>query len=270
MLDLLDLVGGRDASHGESVAHAGSFADRVGNAIEEAELRGQVLHLVTKLDHEYGLIDIRDDLAIDSLEVACQGDGLVIPHELMGHGCHLEVDVVHSVGTLVAPVSDDGLAAELESDGLLPLVVALVVLTHLHDALQARLRRHELENVVHCQSDSKLRLKGRCLETRPHSQPDPIQVNRIVHIEEARRPSKLLQIGLAESLLQDDVDEVLADIVILVVEGVSQLDLSTSLNIDLDLGFLTTESCLEDQSLLKLSQRIDRLATRDIVTKSCL
>lgn len=98
------------------------------------------------------------------MEVACQGDGLVIPHELMGHGCHLKVDVIHSVGTLVAPISDDRLASELESDRLMPLVVALVVVPHLHDTLQACLRRHELEDVVHCQSNSKLRLESRCLE----------------------------------------------------------------------------------------------------------
>jgi len=44
-------------------------------------------------------------------------------------------------------------------------MVALVVVSHLHDTLQARLRRHELEDVVHGQSDSELRLEGRCLET---------------------------------------------------------------------------------------------------------
>lgn len=121
--------------------------------------------LVTQLNHEDRLIDIGDDFVVHSLEVSCQGYWLVIPDELVGHWCDLEVDVVHSVGTLVTPVCDDGLTAELETNGLLPLMLTVIVTTHFHDALKASLRSHELKDVVHSQSDSKFRLEGRGLET---------------------------------------------------------------------------------------------------------
>ena len=93
------------------------------------------------------------------------------------------------------------------------------------DSIQAGSGRHELEDVVDGESDSELALEGGGLEARPHLQVHALNLHRVLHVEESRRAAQLLQIGLAEGLLQNDVDQVLAHVVILVVEGLLELDL---------------------------------------------
>lgn len=64
---------------------------------------------------------------------------------------------------------------------------------------------------------------------------------RVVDVKEARRAAKLLQIGLPERLLQNDVDQVLSDIIVLVLEFLRQVHLSLRILVDRDLGSLSAE-----------------------------
>lgn len=69
-------------------------------------------------------------------------------------------------------------------------------------------------------------------------------------VEKARRSSELLQIGLSESLLEDDVNKILANIVILVLERSCQVNLAPGIFINLDLGLLTSIGRLKDKGLV--------------------
>ena len=104
-------------------------------------------------------------------------------------------------------------------------MLAVALSLDLIDAVQAGRGRHELEDVVDCKRDSKLALEGRGLEARPHLQVHALDLHRVLHVEEARRAAQLLQIGLAEGLLQNDIDQVLAHVIIFVVESLFELDL---------------------------------------------
>ena len=105
--------------------------------------------MITQLNHEDRLIDIRNNLIIYSLEVSCQSDWGVVPDELVSHRCLLEIDIIHSVSALITPVGDDRFPTELHSNSLLPLVLAVVIMTHFHYTLQTSLCSHELEDIVH-------------------------------------------------------------------------------------------------------------------------
>lgn len=70
---------------------------------------------------------------------------------------------------------------------------------------------------------------------------------RVVDIKEARRAAKLLQIGLSERLLQNDVDQVLSHVVVLVLEIFRQVHLRLRILVNRDLGSLSAEDCRENE-----------------------
>lgn len=65
-------------------------------------------------------------------------------------------------------------------------------------------------------------------------------------VEKARRASKLPQIGFPECLFQDDVDKILAYIIILVLESSCQVNLAPSIFIDHNLGLFTSIGRFKD------------------------
>lgn len=113
-------------------------------------------------------------------------------------------------------------------------------------------------------------MEGGGLEARPHAQTNSVEVDGLVDVEEARRAAELLEVGLTEGLLQDDIDQVLADVVVLIVEVVRQVDLHTRVLVNHDLCLLSSKRSLEHQGVLQLRESVDRLATDDIGTKSLL
>ena len=70
---------------------------------------------------------------------------------------------------------------------------------------------------------------------------------RVVDVKEARRAAKLLQIGLSERLLQNDVDQVLSYVVVLVLEVFRQVNLRLRILVNRDLGSLSAEDCRENE-----------------------
>ena len=70
---------------------------------------------------------------------------------------------------------------------------------------------------------------------------------RVVDVKEARRAAKLLQIGLSERLLQNDVDQVLSYVVVLVLEVFRQVHLRLRILVNRDLGSLSAEDCRENE-----------------------
>ena len=69
-------------------------------------------------------------------------------------------------------------------------------------------------------------------------------------VEKARRTSELLQIGLSEGLLENDVNKILANVVILILERSCQVNLAPGIFINLDLGLFTSISRLKDKGLV--------------------
>ena len=92
---------------------------------------------------------------------------------------------------------------------------------------------------------------------------------RIVDIEETRRSSKLLQIGLSERLLQNDIDKILGNLIVAVLEVIGQVDLGLRVLVNLDLSSLASVDRGEDQRFIQLCQSVDGLTT-DHVRAQCL
>ena len=77
------------------------------------------------------------DLVVGLLEVLGELDFLSVVDESVVDGSPLEVDVIHPVGALVPPVSNDGLACKLLPHELLgSMFRALARIHHLLDLLQ--------------------------------------------------------------------------------------------------------------------------------------
>ena len=107
-LDLIDLILGRDARHGESIAHACTLASSLRHTVNQAELRWQELFLLTNLHKEAGLVEVGHFLVVNLHEVLGKLDRSTIPEELISARSSLEVHIIHIVGALVAPVSHNG------------------------------------------------------------------------------------------------------------------------------------------------------------------
>lgn len=67
---------------------------------------------------------------------------------------------MNNVGALVAPVADHTLAAELSTNHLLVVAVAVRSILQLSDLLEAGRGAHELEDRVNSKGATKLSLKG--------------------------------------------------------------------------------------------------------------
>jgi len=67
-------------------------------------------------------------------------------------------------------------------------------------------------------------LECRRFKTRQNLQLLSRKINRVLNVEEARDLSNLPQIGLSESLLDDDVDQILADGVVRISKIAVKLD----------------------------------------------
>ena len=93
---------------------------------------------------------------------------------------------------------------------------------------------------------------------------------RIVDIEEARRATKLLQICLAEGLLQDDIDQVLSHVVVLVLEVVGQVDLCLSLLVNRDASRLSFKDCGKKKRLVQLCQRVNCFTADNVGSQGLL
>ena len=150
---------------------------------------------------------------------------------LKGHGCwvYIEHNISDEVGSLVAPVCDDRLVTELKSSYLLPTVlVALAIFLYFNKSLETTFSGHKLENWVHHKSAAELTLESWSLETWKDLQLRLLKLDRILDIKEARHFSNLLQVGLSESLFDDDVDQALGDRVVSVLKLIVQLNNSLS------------------------------------------
>ena len=89
--------------------------------------------MFTHLNQEARLVKVRDFLAMNLSEVVCDRRWYVVIDEFMLHGSLLEVHVVDTVRPLVAPVSNNGFAAELHANKLPPLVVCVALSAYLSD-----------------------------------------------------------------------------------------------------------------------------------------
>ena len=170
---------------------------------------------------------------------------------------------MHNVSALVAPVADDALAAELHLDDLLELMVAVGPLFKLSNLLKTRRGRHELEDAVDRQSAAQLGLEGRRLEAWHDHQTLAGEVNWGVDIEETRRPTNLLQIGLSEGLVDYQVEHRLLDVVIFVRELVVEVDGFSGLHGDLDMDVVTSEIDFPVDRFADLVESEHRLASGD-------
>ena len=98
----------------------------------------------------------------------------------------------------------------------------------------------------------------------------PWEINRVHDVKEPWRATDLLQAGVSESLLDDDVDQVLGDRVVLVDEVGGQIHSGDLVLINLDDAGGATVNCRPLESLVNLVNSIDGLAGDDILSKSLL
>ena len=226
--------------------------------------------MVGDLDQEERLLEVRDLLVVDLGEVLGDRGHLIIVHELVSHRILVKVYIEDDVSSLVTPVRNDGFLRELSSAHLLPAVLIRRVLLELKHAREAAGGRHELEDVVDGQGDAVLRVESGCLEAGPDLEALSWEIDRIHDVEESWRTTDLLQAGVSESLLDDDVDQVLGDRVVLVDKVRGQVHSGALVLVDLDDTSGTTVDCRPLKSLIDLMNSIDGLAGDNILPKSLL
>ena len=86
------------------------------------------------------------------------------------------------------------------------------------------------------------------------------QIDRVGHIEESWRTTNLLQAGVSEALLYNDVDQVLSHSVVLVLEILRQVHCGHLILVDLDRTDLIPVVGVPLKSLINLVQSVDGLA----------
>ena len=94
------------------------------------------------------------------IEVLSDAHLLPVVGELKLSHTLFKIDVVHDVGSLGAPVSNDALTAKLELHCLLVLVVTVTSTLQLSYLLEASRGRHELEDAVDGERAAHLCLEG--------------------------------------------------------------------------------------------------------------
>lgn len=161
---------------------------------------------------------MRDALVVRPEEVVSDRDQNPVVLKGLLDGVGVENKVRHDVLPLVAPISDDALFAELQLAPLLPHVLGLlgVVIFELNDPTKAAVGGHKLEDAIHNERTAYLRLECRSFEPLEDSQLGLGKLDSILGVEEARHFANLFEVGVPECLLDDDVDQVLADCVVLV------------------------------------------------------
>ena len=91
----------------QTVTHARTSANLLGNAIDTAELWRQVYLAVTMLYYEERLVDVCNRLFIDFLHVLSYWNLSTVVLKLFADWVDFEVNTIDDVGALVAPVCDN-------------------------------------------------------------------------------------------------------------------------------------------------------------------
>ncbi len=135
------------------------------------------------------------------------------------HGIYIEHYICDEVGSLVAPVCNNWLITKLEACNLFKaMLIALALFSDLHDPLQTSFRWHKLEDRVHNQRASELTLECRSFKTRQNFELLSWEINRVLYVKKAGNFTDLFQICLSEGLLDNDVNQVLANWIVRVCE----------------------------------------------------
>jgi hypothetical protein len=137
---------------------------------------------------------------------------------------------------------------------------AVALLTNLVDDVQASLGRHKLEKIVNGSYAAHIALISRGLEARPDLELLSLHDDRVGCIEEPWGLTDLAQVSGAERIFDDNVDDLLLDIVVLVTEGVIQVDYTATGHIDRDCVLLALDLDFKNQVFFDLLQRVDALA----------
>ena len=271
LLDLLDLLLRSNPGLGQSVTHATSFSDLVRDAVDQAELRREVEVAILVLDEEEGLLGVGHVHVVTSSEVLSHASLLALVLERHGERIRGELNVGDDVGALVAPVGDDRVTGERGLDQGFPVVLTFGAPLHLVDLGETRFGAHELEDAVDAQHGSELALDRGRLEPAPHLQFCLRDHDRVLDVEEAGCPAHLLQIGVPESVVDDDVEDLAHGGLGLGHFGsLSHVDLDHRVLIDHDRLSLSPEDTPPVHRLVDLSKSPNGLARDDEGTETGL
>lgn len=97
------------------------------------------MSLIRDLDHEQRLVHILKDLAVNIFKISGQVNLFAVVDEGVLQRTCLKVNILHEVASIVAPVSDDWLAAKLKLSNLLSLMLAVALLLNLKQTIQTSL-----------------------------------------------------------------------------------------------------------------------------------
>ena len=177
--------------------------------------------------------------------------------------------IADDVGSLVAPVGNNGFTTVLEFNHLLPMVLVLGRLLDLIHLVEAGLCRHELKDRVHAKHRSHSAANSSGLEPTPNLNSSLLQFDRVRGIEESRSFTDLLEVSLPESLLDDDVQECVHHSLTFVVLGLfSQVNFNLRSLVDVDILVLALKDTLEVHRSLNFSKSINTLSRIDKRSKS--
>ena len=129
----------------------------------------------------------------------------------------------------------------LLSDQLLPSGNIFGALFEIIDGVKTRTSAHELEDAIHAKHRSEFRLNGCRLETGPDLETRVMNYNGLFYIEEPGGLADLLQRSLTESLLDDDVEELIHHALGVerhILAGHGYLGHASFIDMDYHVGFL--------------------------------
>lgn len=183
--------------------------DIFGYAVHEAELWRKIKVVLSDLDREQRLCGSSNFHVVVEVEVLRDGDLFFLEHECHRLGVMVKVDVVNRIRPSVTPISYDYLLTIFFPDVLHPIMVAFGALPQVFYCLQARPGTHEFEDTVHAEHCAEARLYGCCLETSPYVETLRVHDHGVFYVKKSRSFSHLLERGLAECLLNDDVEKLI-------------------------------------------------------------
>lgn len=228
-VDLVDLFTWVESGGVEDFSHTSSFLDLFWNSINQTEFRWQKADFLGNFYLQKRLLDLSQFDLVGLVVELFQGHHLTFYVNVLSERIGLKVDLVNHITSLVTPVSDNGPSGEVlvnlflrerQTDILMNLL-----LDHIRNLVKHGLSRHELVDVVDNQSAPRLVVEGRGSEAGPVLQLHTWHVFSFRDVKESRTLSNLLQLGVSESLLDDDVEQVVDNVVFLHLEHESLLEL---------------------------------------------
>lgn len=228
-VDLVDLFTWVESGGIEDFSHTSSFLDLFWNSINQTEFRWQKTDFLGNFYLQKRLLDLSQFDLVGLVVELFQGHHLTFYVNVLSEWIGLKVDLVDNIASLVPPVSDNGPSGEVLVNLFLrerqTHILMNLLLDHIRNLVEHRLSGHELVDVVDDESAPRLVVEGRGSEAWPVLQLHTWHIFSFRDVKESRTLSNLFQLSISKSLLDDNVEKVMDNVVFFHLEHEPLLEL---------------------------------------------